>query len=56
MLEPVLLSACMRLRSEGLGMRSDDWLWQWLLRKVYWYFGVMVICRLSMVLLGVVDC
>jgi hypothetical protein len=34
-------------------MMSDDWLWQWLLRKVYSYEGVMVTCGLSMVLLGV---
>ena len=34
-------------------MRSDDWLLQWLLRKVYLYEGVRVTCGLSRVLLGV---
>jgi hypothetical protein len=34
-------------------MKIDDYLWQWLLRKVYYYEGVMVTASLSRVLSGV---
>jgi hypothetical protein len=36
-----------------LSMTIADCLWQWLLRNVYVYEGVMVTGRLTMVLLGV---